>query len=74
MQRASQDVTQAEIHSFEDAWLANDSRPLPTGEDKPEDWGRLDNGQLVLLDYGYACDTEDEVLRMREYYESQSGA
>jgi hypothetical protein len=74
MQRATQDVTEAEIRAFEDAWLDSDSRPLPSAEGKAADWGHLDNGQLVLLDYGYACDTEDEVLKMRTYYESRLGA
>jgi hypothetical protein len=71
MQRATQDVSEAEIRAFEDAWLDSDSRPLPSAESKPADWGHLDNGRLVLLDYGYACDTEDEVRRMRAYYESR---
>jgi hypothetical protein len=52
MQRA----TQAEIRAFEAAWMDSQSDPLPSAEDKPADWGHLDDGRLVVVDYGYTCD------------------
>ena len=73
MQRARQDVSAAEIQAFETAWMSSafEGRPMPDAESKTEDWGRLDDGRLVVVDYGYACDTEDAMRQQREYYTSQ---
>jgi hypothetical protein len=68
MQRAKQDVTFDEIRAFEDAWLDSQLAHLPSAEPKPEDWGHLADGRLVVCDYGYACDNEAEILRQREEY------
>jgi hypothetical protein len=65
MQRATQDVTAAEIAAIEN----NDDHPRPSCESKPEDWGRLEDGRVVMLDYGYACDNEDAIQEQRAYYE-----
>lgn len=65
MQRAIQDVTEHEIVAIEDT----DKHPWPSCESKPEDWGRLEDGRVVMLDYGYACDNEQAIRDMRTYYE-----
>jgi hypothetical protein len=65
MRRAIQDVTHDEIVAFEAAWMDSQRLPLPSGEDKPEDWGHVD-GRLVLCDYGYGCSTEEAIERERK--------
>lgn len=66
MQRATQDVAVAEILEIEDT----NEHPFPNCESKPEDWGRLDDGRVVMLDYGYAYDSESAIQEQRAYYES----
>lgn len=70
MERVTQDVTFEEIKAFEDAWMDLESRRarLPSAEPKPEDWGHLKDGRLVVCDYGYACDNEAEIRRQRDEY------
>lgn len=68
MQRATQDVTAEEIAAIEN----NDDHPRPSCESKPEDWGRLDDGHVVMLDYGYACDNEDAIGAERAYLDGFS--
>ena len=65
MQRATLDATEDEIRAFLDG---DDSYPTAESEDKCEDWGHLDDGRLVVLDYGYACHTEEAIERQRRYY------
>jgi hypothetical protein len=65
MQRATQDVTAAEIAAIENS----DDHPRPSCESKPEDWGRLDDGRVVMLDYGYACESDDAIRAERAYLE-----
>jgi hypothetical protein len=64
MQWATQDVTDQEIAALE----LPDQHSWPSCESKPEDWGRLKDGQVVMLDYGYACDNEDAIRDQRAYY------
>jgi len=47
----------------------NDDHPRPSCESKQEDWGRLEGGRVVMLDYGYACDSETKVREARAYFE-----
>src|SRR5437762_111722 len=61
MQRATQDVTEEEIAAIENT----DEHPRPSCEPKSEDWGRLKDGRVVMLDYGYACDTEAAIQAAR---------
>lgn len=63
MQRAKQDVTAEEIATLEN----NDEHPRPECESKVEDWGRLEDGRVVILDYGYACDNEGAIRAARAY-------
>jgi hypothetical protein len=65
MQRATQNVTAEEIAAIEN----NDDHPRPSCESKPEDWGRLEDGRVVMLDYGYACDSEAAIREQRAYFE-----
>lgn len=64
MRRATLDATDEEIKALD---LALDLCPEPTCEYKPEDWGHLD-GRLVVLDYGYACHSDEEITNQRAYY------
>lgn len=64
MERAIQDATETEIHGF----VESEGHPPVSCEYKPEDWGHLEDGRLVVLDYGYACDSEEEIRRQRAYY------
>lgn len=65
MERATQDVTSEEINAIEN----NDDHPRPSCESKREDWGRLEDGRVVIVDYGYACDNEEAIRAERAYYE-----
>ena len=65
MQRATQDVSAEEIAAIENS----DDHPRPSCESKPEHWGRLEDGQVVMLDYGYACDNEAAILEQRAYHQ-----
>jgi hypothetical protein len=64
MERAIQDVTEAEIEAFTE----DETHPPVTCEYKALDWGHLKDGRLVVVDYGYACDNENEIQRQRDYY------
>lgn len=61
MRRATRDATFEEIDALEL------SDPEPTCEYKAEDWGHLD-GRLVVLDYGYACDSDRATKDQRASY------
>ena len=65
MQRATLDATEDEIRAFADG---DDSYPAAESEYKCEDWGHLEDGRLVVLDYGYACHTEEAIEKQRRYY------
>jgi hypothetical protein len=71
MERAMQDVVLEEIVAFEEAWMASQRLELPGEEAKPEDWGHLPGGKLVVCDYGYACDSDEAIERQRRDYAEQ---
>lgn len=70
MERATQDVSAEEIAAVEN----NHDHPRPACESKARDWGRLDDGRVVMLDYGYACDNEAAIRHERAYYQRFLGA
>ena len=65
MQRATQDATGSEIRTFQSEWMDSHTLPSPSAEAKPQDWGHLDDGRLVVCGYGYACDSELAIQRER---------
>jgi hypothetical protein len=67
MQLAVEDtVPPAEFKEYEQRVEAElEPRPLPGNEGKPGDWGRLADGRIVLIDYGYICHTEEAVTKAR---------
>lgn len=69
MQRAIQNVTAAEIEAISEA----ETHPCVTCEFKPVDWGRLEDGRVVVVDYGYTCDSEEEIMLQRAYYAEYIG-
>jgi hypothetical protein len=60
---AQEDVTDEEVQSYTDR-LFEEFRVLPGTEYKARDWGRLD-GQLVVVDYGFICDSEQAIVKER---------
>jgi hypothetical protein len=64
MRRVVQDATDAEVREFE--WrLMEEFKRIPSTESKAEDWGHLPDGSLVVVDYGYICDSEEAILQER---------
>ncbi len=50
--------------------LLYDFKRIPSTEDKAKDWGHLSDGRLVVVDHGYACDSEEAIRRERAYLEA----
>jgi hypothetical protein len=68
MRRGSPNATVAEV----DAMLGR-FYPDVTCETKLEDWGHLD-GRLVVIDYGPAGWTEEDIQKHRDDYADKAGA
>jgi hypothetical protein len=73
MQRVTQCVTDSEVREFEQRLLERFKR-IPSTESKSEDWGHLPDGTMVVVDYGYGCDTEEAIREERTDLERAANA